>query len=369
MSNKLNLTIPIPCHENWDKMTPVEKGRFCGSCQKQVVDFSTMSDYELAKFFKKPILSQSKDGSVCGRFMTEQLHRDIEVPKKRIPWLKYFFQMVIPALFLTRASAQQTRVSKATVNDTDTTNMKVTNDNRILGLVLPTIFSDRTDTTIIESPITKQKTIKGMVTNDKGEAIPFATITDINTGNIIVADAKGMFSFDVKNSLGNLLVASGGYEAQKLCIADLGVFTEVKLSVNNQAGEMATSSAETFIKGKIAGDLGSRGPVKKEQEVETDEIIQRDIEVPADRNPFYIYPNPVKSGGSISVGVHLLEEGYYTVQFTNQSGQVVQQKEIWIDSAAKVLNIDVPVTVAGNYFIILVSKKTAKKFTEKIIIQ
>lgn len=99
--------------------------------------------------------------------------------------------------------------------------------------------------------------------------------------------------------------------------------------------------------------------------METDEIIQRDIEVPAERNRFYIYPNPIKSGGNISAGVHLLEEGYYTVQFTNQSGQVVLQKEIWIDAAAKVLNIDAPVTAAGNYFITLVSKKTAKNLQKR----
>ena len=360
MSNKINLTIPTPCHENWDKMTPVEKGRFCGSCQTQVVDFSIMTDHELAQFFKKP-----SSGSLCGRFMTGQLHRDIDMPKKRIPWLKYFFQMALPALFLTKASAQQTRNSKAVVNDTDTTNMKVTNDNRILGLVLPTTFSGRADTTIIESPITKQKTIKGKVTDEKGEAIPFATITLTNSGNIIVADAKGMFSFDVNNSLGYLLVASTGFEAQKLCVAELGAFTAIKLAINSQAGEIAVSSAGTYIK----KELGSRGPVEKEPEVETDEIIQRDIEIPADRNRFYIYPNPIKSGGNITAGVHLLEEGYYIVQFTSQSGQMVTQKEIWIDATAKVLNIDAPVTAAGNYFIVLVSKKTGKKFTEKIVIQ
>lgn len=369
MNNKINLTIPTPCHENWDNMTPVEKGRFCGSCQKKVIDFSTMSDHELAQFFKKPILSLSKEGSVCGRFMTEQLHRDIELPRKRTPWLKYFFQMVLPALFLTKASAQQTRVSKATVNDTDTTNMKVTNDNRILGLVLPVTFSGRYDTTIIESPITKQKMIKGIVTDENGEPIPFAAITETNTGNIIVADSRGKFSLAVKNSLGNLLIASGGYETQKLYIAELGAFTEVKLVTNRQSGEIAASSAGTYIKGEITDGLGSRGPVKKEPEVETDEIVQRDIEIPAYRNRFYIYPNPIKSGGNISAGVHLLEEGYYTVQFTNQTGQVVLQKEIWIDTAAKVLNIDAPVTAAGNYFMIVVSKKTGKKFTEKIVIQ
>jgi hypothetical protein len=301
--------------------------------------------------------------------MTGQLHRDIEIPKKRIPWLKYFFQMALPALFFTKASAQQTRISKAVVNDTDTTNMKVTNDNRILGLVLPVTFSGRADTTIIESPITKQKTIKGKVTDEKGEAIPFATITVTYSGNTIVADAKGMFSFEVNNSLGNLLVTSAGYEAQKICLAEMGAFTEVKLAVNSQAGEFTITSAETYIKGEITDNPGTRGRVRMEPVVETDEIIQRDIEIPADRNRFYIYPSPIRSGGNISAGVHFQEEGYYTVQFTNQAGHVISQKEIWIDATARVLNIDAPATSAGTYFLSLLNKKTGQKFTEKVMIQ
>ena len=88
---KFELTIPKPCHENWDAMTPDDKGRFCGSCQKSVVDFSGMSDRQIAQFFKKPI------GSVCGRFHNDQLNREIEIPRKRIPWLRYFFTIALPA--------------------------------------------------------------------------------------------------------------------------------------------------------------------------------------------------------------------------------------------------------------------------------
>ena len=55
MSKKIQLTIDEPCHENWDGMTPVEKGKFCGACQKQVVDFSNMSDRQVAEFFKKTL--------------------------------------------------------------------------------------------------------------------------------------------------------------------------------------------------------------------------------------------------------------------------------------------------------------------------
>jgi len=102
MAKKLQLQVPTPCHENWDNMTQTEKGRFCASCQKQVIDFSNKSDREIAIFFKKP-----SSGSVCGRFMEDQLNRDMEMPKKRIPWLKYFFQFLIPAFFISyRVSAQ-----------------------------------------------------------------------------------------------------------------------------------------------------------------------------------------------------------------------------------------------------------------------
>jgi hypothetical protein len=86
-----------------DKVRPedqVGRGRFCGSCQKEVVDFTAMSDEELALFFKKQILSPSKNGSVCGRFMQDQLDRSIDIPKKRIPWVKYFFQFLLPGFLM-----------------------------------------------------------------------------------------------------------------------------------------------------------------------------------------------------------------------------------------------------------------------------
>lgn len=80
MPSKISLTIAEPCHEKWNSMTPVEQGRFCDSCQKQVMDFTAMSDAQLAAFFKKP-----STGPVCGRFMADQLNKEIAVPAKRMP--------------------------------------------------------------------------------------------------------------------------------------------------------------------------------------------------------------------------------------------------------------------------------------------
>ena len=110
MAKKLQLQVPTPCHENWGNMTATEKGRFCASCQKQVIDFSNKSDREIAMFFKKP-----STGSVCGRFMDDQLNRDIEIPKKRIPWLKYFFQIAIPAFLASCENRIQGKVEVSNV--------------------------------------------------------------------------------------------------------------------------------------------------------------------------------------------------------------------------------------------------------------
>ena len=52
MKTSILLHIPEPCHENWDAMTPQDKGRHCQSCNKIVVDFSVMTDRQVLDYFK-----------------------------------------------------------------------------------------------------------------------------------------------------------------------------------------------------------------------------------------------------------------------------------------------------------------------------
>lgn len=65
------ITIPEPCHENWQAMTPEAKGRFCQKCAKTVHDFSNKTDRQIAKVY------QENEGKVCGRFHKNQLNRRI----------------------------------------------------------------------------------------------------------------------------------------------------------------------------------------------------------------------------------------------------------------------------------------------------
>jgi hypothetical protein len=65
----MKISINEPCHENWDKMTPNDKGAFCLSCQKNVVDFSNKTINEIKDFFRK----KTDPEIVCGRFNERQL--------------------------------------------------------------------------------------------------------------------------------------------------------------------------------------------------------------------------------------------------------------------------------------------------------
>lgn len=62
LKKRVHLRIPEPCHENWEDMTPNERGRFCQNCQKDVIDFTQATPSEIGHFFKnQPKMSIKED--------------------------------------------------------------------------------------------------------------------------------------------------------------------------------------------------------------------------------------------------------------------------------------------------------------------
>ncbi len=102
------VTIPKPCSENWEQMTPAEQGRFCSSCQRTIIDFTTFTDKELSQF-----LAGNK-GKVCGMFQTAQLDRQLIAPvpaAMRSTWTKRIAATLF--LFNTAFSAASARPARA----------------------------------------------------------------------------------------------------------------------------------------------------------------------------------------------------------------------------------------------------------------
>ncbi len=96
-----HISIKKPCSENWETMTPNEKGKHCFSCQKTVVDFTTMTDSQIIHYF------QTYQGKTCGRFLETQLNRPVlppVLPKNQTRWAWLFSVLLLPM----SAKAQQT---------------------------------------------------------------------------------------------------------------------------------------------------------------------------------------------------------------------------------------------------------------------
>lgn len=75
-----HILIPRPCHEDWNAMTPNEKGRHCSSCDKTVVDFTRWALHDVAAYLQK-----YRSYKVCGRFHNSQLGE--EVPYDHEQWV------------------------------------------------------------------------------------------------------------------------------------------------------------------------------------------------------------------------------------------------------------------------------------------
>ncbi len=67
MKKKLKLSVNTPCQEKFDDFTPTQKGGFCDSCAKEVIDFTSMTDQEIVDYFEQ------HSGKACGRFHPWQL--------------------------------------------------------------------------------------------------------------------------------------------------------------------------------------------------------------------------------------------------------------------------------------------------------
>lgn len=91
------ISIPKPCHEDWNAMTLNEQGRFCGSCAKTVTDFTGMGASEIQSY-----LLENSGTKVCGRFKSTQLDTvNITIPERVLYSQTKFRNIFLLALLVT----------------------------------------------------------------------------------------------------------------------------------------------------------------------------------------------------------------------------------------------------------------------------
>ncbi|MFL5752274.1 MAG: hypothetical protein ACJ76F_02620 [Bacteroidia bacterium] len=94
---KFNINLHTPCSESWEGMKPMENGRFCNSCAKKVIDFSIMSEKEIATYFS------TYHGNSCGRMKASQLAISYTKPRQlQLPFHQRMLRFVLSFALLSK---------------------------------------------------------------------------------------------------------------------------------------------------------------------------------------------------------------------------------------------------------------------------
>jgi hypothetical protein len=358
----IQLSIADPCHENWNQMLPEDKGRFCLSCQKTVVDFTNMSDGQVFDYFK------NYKGNTCGQFSPQQLDRQIAKPKTyAIGKWKYFWQILLPAVFAFYKSDAQTKlmgkVATKTVCKPDSSKPVTMR----IGMVAPNRF---------EEP---RYLVNGTVIGEDGKPVGFATV---NSGNqYVVADSIGKFSISLKRNE-ELQISYIGYDSKtirfdslkaegikKIMVvkgtAEIEIDMDIllKQSENVMPEVFVTSDPNSLYRDIIAGGIS----YVRENKIFPDKVVVAIAKEPA----LKILPNPIHSGQDFKVRPQVKKSGSYLLRIIDANGKILTEQKISVEKGQDTTVSGVALQQAGIYIINVLDagNKKDKGLTGKLVVQ
>lgn len=300
---EVTVTIAEPCHENWQNMTPNDDGRFCSSCQKNVVDFSIMTDEQVFSTLLKG------DANMCGRFSNIQMDKGIKyaVAKKNY-WHKYFIGFLFPAfLYSKQASAQMGLIARSK-------DVKVQSQNCKKIPLLPR----------------KDFEFSGKIVDAAtNELIGSGLITIKGTDKEILVDEGGSFTLDGKTNTSSVTIsiAASGYELKEMEIAIPAndfILKEETIYLRREIIPLENVTVRSVTSGNICVRMG--GILSSVQINRVSELPVKIKTVLTDS--LRIYPNPVNSGNEMQVALKLKKPGNYTMQILDLSAKIIYQQTL-----------------------------------------
>ncbi len=413
-NSKLKVSIPEPCHENWDKMTTSAKGKFCASCSKEVTDFTDYSDGQIVDFFTR------NKGNVCGRFSQKQLNKSMPI---HLPPQASNFRtasLVLSGLLASGAAIGQdplpaSPTQHVTKGDVVVDQAYLTDSplHRIQGKIL-----DINNEKAISFPIIKVKGLDHLTYGDVegnftleleekflNEEVLFLEIEareyDLLNYAIIVDDISSFptiikmrksVTCDQKSPEENYNLAYTGY-----IVADIkeeSTFSKLKNKLYNifssDKEENLTPLGEPTIKIEeevvippppptsevvyMGGIRAIETPVEESPIDETTVVITEDINPPPVPDIEIgwrinnVFPNP--TAHSINIQINSFKSKNLDIQIVNQSGQLIHQQSNFISKGEDQVQINLSKILTENgLYIINVSDDKGTRSTHKIIFE
>lgn len=325
MAKYLKLRVPYSCHEDWNHMVPEQRGRYCFSCQKSVVDFTEMTDSEIIEHLK------TVKGRTCGRFTESQLNRDIPFPKKRFPWINYFLKFSLPAFLLSLKSSAQ--------------NQKISAPIEVTPIKPKAGFIDSSKGIL---------SITGVVSDEEGVPLVGTSVFIKGTNKGTLTDAQGRFVLSDVAVPATLLISSVGFLQQEVEMSSVQRRTEVKLQL------APAMMGEVVVVGYISPKKINRREQKENKKQQ---------KLFAASPSILAYPNPVIAGSTLNVQCHSLEKGSYNAELYTLSGQLVQASKIIYGKEDSQVSLRLGQILTGTYLLLLIHEKSGKHFSQQVVVQ
>jgi hypothetical protein len=187
MEPKYKITIPKPCHEDWNAMLPSEKGRFCSVCAKDVIDFTGWNSTKIQDYFAK-----NKGQNICGKFKNEQIDSiNIQIPEQVLQNQINIHKMFLLALFIsmgtTLFSCQNKNGDKQKINSIEVVEDTI-ETHAAVGVLLHTKDSLKDNAVQQPKPKIKQVIFKRPKTIKCSEVISNKDEKINNESNIVYED-------------------------------------------------------------------------------------------------------------------------------------------------------------------------------------
>jgi len=211
MKKQFSLSVQTPCPEKWDNFTPTSNGGFCGTCSKNVVDFTKMNEKEIIDYFK------NKPTGVCGRFYPRQLttYSTYETTPTKpfgIKWVSACLASLSLVLMGRQGFPQEQLNTKTQI-------------------VQPQGMENEGHTINLDKPTTA---IRGKVVDESGEPIAGVNIIIKGTNIGTVTDIEGMFSLSNELKTGDVLIFSYiGYMQEEYTFVDVKEYIDIQMTMDD----------------------------------------------------------------------------------------------------------------------------------------
>ncbi len=330
----IQFQIPEPCSENWNKMHSLPGGRFCDNCEKTVVDFSQMTDNELVRFFEK------NDQQLCGRFRSDQLDKEIELPRVQTSFQKLKSIAAIAAGLLAWNTAPAQTISP----------------QESISIVKKTkaVKGEKCQRKISNTTFSKKK-FKGIVKDQNGETLIGVNILlEKNKGT--VTDIDGTFELEIPDDWESFEITFSymGFETQVIEFDQKDILDGKNAEVKMMEAENILEEAVVTVYGFpfVKGGVSTVGMITSTNcgSVPATEI-EEDLPAKKDQPISNIYPNPFVD--HVNVVLELEKDQPYLFHLYNTNGQLIWAKTYELPKGKQELRLDFSEVrmVQGTHFL------------------